>query len=1128
MAEDTNAPDNPQTEHLKPGQIVGSRYQIIELLGVGGMGMVYRATDQELGLDVALKVLRPELLGNATALERMKNELLLARQVSHRNVVRIHDLATDAAGAGLKYISMAFIEGETLRHLIERDGALPMERAIPMMIELCAGLEAAHEVGIVHRDFKPENVIVDKRGQAIITDFGVARGVETVGITRTGAILGTLQYMSPEQACGEKVDQRSDIYSFGLVAYEMLTGRLPHATETTPEFVARALQRKPVDPRQYKPEIPAYLAKIILRCLEVDPGLRYKSARDVAAALEARKDQRAPVYSPAGARRLFGNRRLAYGLILALVVIAGGFLAYQMIPRTTPSKTVGETASFQSSIVVLPFLNRSSDVQLDWLRTGLVELLITDISASKQVRVAGAKETFQLLRDLKVEKETNVSEETMRQVARFLSCDHVLAGSVARAGSELAFDVKLYKASAGGLVLVTTVRNTGAEEKIFAIAAALGAEVRKALDPSLTAAPSQAGMTRSTEAFKSFGLGVEKLQQGEYSKAVDFLEQAVTTDPGFVMAYAKLSEAYYQGGNVDEAKRAYERALGALQGSQGRQLLDSYQIQAQHALLSNDLDSAIKLHTQAAVAYPHNAEIYLALGDAYERKGEPERAIENYEKAIKLEPNNFRVSLGLGKLYLMAGKQDKSVELLGQALVASTQLNNDQGRADVLNAMGIVHQRGQRFDEAERSFLESIAIKNKIGDRRGVAVSLQNAANLYSQQGKFAAAEAKALEALKIFEELDNKPGIADIHYNLGHIYQDTGQFPRALESFRRALTMARGLGNIAFLAQLYERIGQIYYFLGSYSDADTYQRQALAERERIGDEAGVIRSLQSLADVELEQGRLKEALERERKALESSRRLGYSEAAAVSTSQMGLIYHLGGRYKAALESYEEARGIFSKLELKPRLAELEKRTAVLFLELGDLERARQHLKKALESATEVKDQALLSEVSLIEAELSLASGQIESAREALRKALESAEKSGYARALLNAEVSTAALESRHGNKERGVVLMRKHLARAEQLGQAEAIARSYVNLLRSPAQPGSEKQIRQWFDKLREFGLKRPLLQFSILAAAREKKSGRTKQAELFDREAVRLFDEVGSELNGGQRESFRRALER
>src|SRR5213083_2445570 len=187
--------------NLPPGQMLGSRYRVIELIGTGGMGVVYRARDMELNVDVALKLLRSDFPGDEKAVERMKNELLLARQVSHRNVVRIHDLVIDEAGAGLKYISMAYIEGESLRRLLEREGKLPVERAVTLMLELCAGLEAAHEAGVLHRDLKPENILLDARGQALITDFGGACPLQTPrGQTKTGKVAGTLQYMSPEQA----------------------------------------------------------------------------------------------------------------------------------------------------------------------------------------------------------------------------------------------------------------------------------------------------------------------------------------------------------------------------------------------------------------------------------------------------------------------------------------------------------------------------------------------------------------------------------------------------------------------------------------------------------------------------------------------------------------------------------------------------------------------------------------------------------------------------------------------------------------------------------------------------------------------------------------------------------------
>jgi len=1073
----------------------------------------------------------------------MKNELLLARQVSHRNVVRIHDLVIDEAGPGLKYISMAYIEGESLRVIIQREGKLPVERAVTLLLELCAGLEAAHEVGVVHRDFKPENILVDARGQPFITDFGVARSMQAPGgQTKTGTVTGTLQYMSPEQARGEKVDQRSDLYSFGLVAYEMLTGHVSHESETTIDFVSRLLGRKPDDPRALNPDIPSYLAEIVMRCLEPEPAMRYRSARETAHALEAERAGSRPFLSvvmstvmprvswsgPQEKRRILYLAGISLFLALAVLLALRLFTTSSGQRATTGTDAQETILPKRGSVVVLPFLNRSADPQLGWMRPALEDILISELSNARQLRVPRADDVSQLLSDLKLSDEDARSEGNLRQVAKFLSCDRIVAGSFARVGNDLAFEVKLYNTRAGALVEHLAFKRTAALEKSLETAAGLAAELVKEIDPSLQVKEvAWERMTSSTPALRSYALGLEELRHGAYNKAVGHFQEAVQSDPKFVMGYARLSEAYYQWGYQDQAKQAYEVALSALKDSGRGHLLDTYQLRAQYALLANNLDGAIQLYKQAAEAYPHNAEIYRALGDSYQRKGEAGNGIASYEKAAALEPNNFRTRMALGRLYIQAHKYDNAIEQLGRALAASEQLNNDQGRADALNALGIVHRRRQRLDDAERYLLASLDIRRKIGDKRGVAVSLQNISNLYSAQAKYADAEKKALEALEIFEELDNQKGMSDIMFNLGHIYQDTGRFQKALNSFRRALSIASPLGDIAFLAQLHERIGQVYFFMGQYADAETYHTQALSERERIGDEEGVMRSFQGLGDTYLERARLTDALARHRAAIDRSRRLGYTEATAVSTSQMGLVYQLSGRYKAALDSYNEAQAAFAQLGIEARVAEIEKRLASFYLEIGDSTLSREHLQKARATAAKVQDQSLISEIASIEGELALADDKIEAAKEAFQRALSAAQKSGYAKSLMAAEISIARLEGRYGSKVRGKELLKNHLARAEEMGQAEAIARCFIYLMQIPEEKIGPKQMSLWFDKLREFELRRFQLEFSLLAAERAAREGRKKQSEDYKNYASSLLETLGSELNQQQREKFRRAFQ-
>ena len=231
---------------LQPGALLGQRYEILQILGEGGMGAVYKARDSELNRMVALKVIRPDLAGNQAIIDRFKQELLLATQVTHKNVIRIYDLSE---ADGMKFITMEFVEGEDLRGLMQRKGKLAPEEAVEIMQQTCRALEAAHSAGIIHRDLKPQNIMRDKAGRVLVMDFGLARTLEGDGMTQTGALVGTMDYMSPEQALGKDLDQRSDVFAMGLIFYELLTGKMPYkADSVVASLLKRTQERHPPSP----------------------------------------------------------------------------------------------------------------------------------------------------------------------------------------------------------------------------------------------------------------------------------------------------------------------------------------------------------------------------------------------------------------------------------------------------------------------------------------------------------------------------------------------------------------------------------------------------------------------------------------------------------------------------------------------------------------------------------------------------------------------------------------------------------------------------------------------------------------------------------------------------------------
>src|SRR5690348_14805877 len=267
---------------FESGNVIGKRYEVLHLLGEGGMGAVYKVRDRELERFVALKVIRPELAARPEILQRFKQELILARQVTHKNVIRIFDLGE---ADSVKFITMEFIEGQDLKCLLRERGKLSPDETMKIMAQVCRALEAAHNEGVIHRDLKPQNIMLDSQGRVTVMDFGIARSTEMNGMTQTGAFVGTPEYMSPEQAMGEHVDARSDLFTLGIIFYELLTGDTPFRADTFYAMLLNRTTRKARPPIEVDPSIPQQINEVVVRCLETSPDQRYQSAREILAGL---------------------------------------------------------------------------------------------------------------------------------------------------------------------------------------------------------------------------------------------------------------------------------------------------------------------------------------------------------------------------------------------------------------------------------------------------------------------------------------------------------------------------------------------------------------------------------------------------------------------------------------------------------------------------------------------------------------------------------------------------------------------------------------------------------------------------------------------------------------------------
>ena len=390
---------------LEPGTVLAGRYEILTVLGTGGMGAVYRAQDRELDREVALKVIRPELARNAAIVDRFKQEIRLSHKVTHRNVVRMYDLSEDL---GMRFVTMEMVAGRDLRSVIEEHGKLPADEAVDILQQICNALEAAHSQGILHRDLKPQNVMREDAGRVVVMDFGLARTIEGDGMTQSGALVGTMEYMSPEQALGKELDQRSDIFAVGLIGYEMLTGVMPFKAESAIASLLKRTRDKAAPVIQLDDTIPGALSDIIGKCLEVDVEQRYKSVGEVLKDLEAWRGKTAAASlhfkADVPSQGISGKWLFMIGGGALLVALAAGvsltWRHFAGTPTTGPASTVAGAPSI--SLAIMPFYNASGDASLDWLGGSMAEMLGSDIGGSASGAHGFGDRLQQVLEDLHV------------------------------------------------------------------------------------------------------------------------------------------------------------------------------------------------------------------------------------------------------------------------------------------------------------------------------------------------------------------------------------------------------------------------------------------------------------------------------------------------------------------------------------------------------------------------------------------------------------------------------------------------------------------------------------------------------------------------------------------------------
>src|SRR6516162_376708 len=446
---------------LQPGDVIGGRYEILLLLGEGGMGAVYKALDRTVERTVALKLIRPEMASNPAILARFKQELLTAHQVTHKNVTRIYDLSE---ADGIQFITMEFVEGSDLRHILVEHGKLPPDKAIEIIRQVCLALDAAHTAGVIHRDLKPQNIMQEtKTGRVVVMDFGLARSMESEGMTQTGALLGTIEYMSPEQSMGKTLDQRSDIFAVGLIFYEMLTGKTPYKSDSAMASLMRRNQERAVPVSQLDSSVPKALSDIVAKCLERDREQRYQNVQQILADLDAYQGARptlasSAIYPPAAVAAKPAGLAIPWKLAaagLAAVLLLAGGLVFKL---KGPAKSSGPHASV--SVLVGDFTNHTGDPIFDGTLEPMFNVALEGASFVNAYNRGQARKLAQQL----PHPTDKLDEQPARLVAVSQGIGAIVTGELSRRGEKYSISATALDAVTGNVIAKSEVTAANKDE----------------------------------------------------------------------------------------------------------------------------------------------------------------------------------------------------------------------------------------------------------------------------------------------------------------------------------------------------------------------------------------------------------------------------------------------------------------------------------------------------------------------------------------------------------------------------------------------------------------------------------------------------------------------------------------
>jgi len=810
---------------LGVGTLLGDRYEILALLGEGGMGAVYKAKDREVGHLVALKVIRPELANQQDILQRFKQELILARQITHKNVVRIFDLGQ---AEGVKFITMEFVEGRDLHSLLRAGRRFTLGEKVRIIQQVCRALEAAHAEGVVHRDLKPHNIMVEAGGRVLVLDFGIARSLDAIGgQTSTGALMGTPAYMSPEQARGDRVDTRSDLFSLGVIFYELLTGKPPYESETMVGLLLKRIQERPLPPVERDKEIPQGLSDVVLKCLAVDLGQRYQTAGELLAdlgawqsspgtfravagttmALPAQKTavQASTQAIPAAQPKPPANRWVPLGADVsaprgrfnlwkwsaAVAAIAlAAVVAYSLRDRFPgPPRPHAPV-----TVMIADFNNHTGDPIFDRTLESTLKLALEGagfISAYDRGR----------LKDLGVtlaQGQSKLDESAAAIFAVSQGFGVVVSGSLQSQGAGYGISVKAVQAVTGDTLASAEEPAANRDQVLFAVTR-LATTLRKALGDSTSDSAQRFAMdtlsATSLESVHYYALAMDDLSTGKNEDALNNFSKAADADANFGLAYAGMAIASNNLDNKPDAKKYIQEALEHIDRMTER---ERYRTRGMYYFISGDQQKCSEEYGALIARYPSDVAAHNNLGICYAYLREIPKALLEMARAVQLLPKKSAYQFNHALYQVYAG-DFQSAE---REVQAARQLNPSFPRGYLTLAYAALGQN--EMGKAQRAFRDL----EKTG-AMGASLAASGAADLAVYEGRFSDAE-RILEQSAAEDANAGRPDAAADKLNaLAYVQILRGQNRAAAGAADRALKLSQSVKARFFAARAFVESGE-------------------------------------------------------------------------------------------------------------------------------------------------------------------------------------------------------------------------------------------------------------------------------------------------------------------------------